>query len=161
MVKQNTKGFGILEVLIVSAILSVSMIGIMTAFTFYIKEGLKTTRKIQASYILEEGAEAIRYLRDESFSTNIVPITTGSTYYIATSTTGWMATSTPTFFFDDFTLMVSLEDVYRKDSDSDIVPLSYVGAKTIDPSIRKVILTTDWITSSSTMTTYIADLFDN
>ena len=161
MTKKNKKGFGILEVLIVSAILSISMISIMTAFTFYIKEGLKTTRKIQAAYILEEGAEAIRFLRDESFSSNITTLATGSTYYIATSTLGWMTAPTPTIFFEDFILTVELEDVYRKDSDSDIAPISYIGAKTLDPSIKKVTLMTDWVTASSTMVTYIADLFDN
>lgn len=161
MIKTKEKGFGIIEVLIVSAILSFSMIGIMSAFGFYVKEGLKTTKKIEGAYILEEGAEAVRYMRDESYSTNIVTLVSGTPYYIATSSTGWSTSVMPTTFFEDFTLTIKLEDVYRKDIDSDIAEESYFGSKTLDPDIKKVILITDWTISSSTMITYIANLFDN
>ncbi len=159
--KTEQKGFGILEVLIISTILSFSMIAIMSSFTFYVTEGLKTTKKIEALYILEEGAEAVRFLRDRSFAANIATLIPGTTYYIATSSLGWSTSITPTVFSEDFLLTVTLEDVYRKNSDYDMVSQTYVGSKMLDPNIKKVYVMTEWSTGSSTLVTYVANLFDN
>ena len=78
----HKKGLGLIEIVVGTAIISLSLVGLVTAFNVFIRTGLSNTNKIQATYIMEEGLEAVRYLRDAGYSANISSLTSGTSYYL-------------------------------------------------------------------------------
>ena len=151
------------------AILSVASISILGGLTIFLAEGSKTVDRTAALYLLDEGVEAVRFLRDGSFDLNIVPLSVGTTYYLTTTSAnaGWTLSTSPIQILSEYEVTVLLDDVYRRNADNDIVPLSSPDVKTLDPNARKVTVVASWndtrsnATSSATTTTYITRLFDN
>jgi prepilin-type N-terminal cleavage/methylation domain-containing protein len=91
----NSGGFTLVEVLIACAILSLCILALMTASSKGIQTSSQALRQTQAGFILEEGAEAVKTIRDASWS-NISSLTTGTTYYLSfsTSTNTWSLSTT-------------------------------------------------------------------
>lgn len=84
MVKNNLKkyisGFSLIEVIIGLGIITVVLTSIILSLQFFIKASLLNTEKVQASFLLEEGIEIPRFLRDDSWS-NITGLTVDTSYY--------------------------------------------------------------------------------
>lgn len=159
--KNNNSGFTLVEVLIACAILSLCIIALMTASSKGIQTSSQALRQTQAGFILEEGAEAVKTIRDASWS-NISSLTTGTTYYLSfsTSTNTWSLSTTPPPTIDSiFTRNVVLSAVNR-DSNDDIA-----SSGTLDARTKKVTVTVSWpisdnTTSSKTLDFYISDIFN-
>ena len=92
----SQSGFGLVEALVGFAIVVIVLVGFVSAFQTYLSVQSLNTEKIQAAYILEEGVELTRYLRDESFSTNIETLSVDTPYYVYMSTSTVIATTTAT-----------------------------------------------------------------
>src|SRR3989344_1744694 len=75
-----TTGFMMVEVLIVSSIITVSILAAMAVSQKSIFVSRQAFHASQAAFLLEEGAEAVRILRDNAW-TNISSLTAGTTYY--------------------------------------------------------------------------------
>jgi prepilin-type N-terminal cleavage/methylation domain-containing protein len=156
----NSGGFTLVEVLIACAILSLCILALMTASSKGIQTSSQALRQTQAGFILEEGAEAVKTIRDASWS-NISSLTTGTTYYLSfsTSTNTWSLSTTPPPTIDSiFTRTVVLSAVNR-DSNDDIA-----SSGTLDARTKKVTVTVSWpisdnTTSSKTLDFYISDIF--
>lgn len=158
--KNNNSGFTLVEVLIACAILSLCILALMTASSKGIQTSSQALRQTQAGFILEEGAEAVKTIRDASWN-NISSLTTGTTYYLSfsTSTNTWSLSTTPSPTIDSiFTRIVVLSAVNR-DSNDDIA-----SSGTLDTRTKKVTVTVSWpisdnTTSSKTLDFYISDIF--
>lgn len=156
----KSRGFGILEMVIASAILSVSLLGISSFYQNSLRVSRATTSFVQAGYLLEEGVEAVKLLRDKSWSGNIANLTSGTSYHLVYSGGSWATTTTVTLVDGVFDRSFVLENVNR-DGNDDIVS----SGGTLDAGTKKLTVSVAWGsptgTTTKTLSTYIANIFSN
>lgn len=158
----SPRGFSLVEVIIGASLITLSLVGLVGTYSFYLKVGLKNTDTLQSSFILQEGVEAVTLMRDDAWS-NLSSLTPGSWYYIAWSGSTWVSTTTEQILDSSFTRTFKLDDVYRLDAGKDITATSSPGAKTLDADTKKL---TVRVTASSTpaldkqIITYLTNLFE-
>lgn len=148
LTQQRTAGLGLVEVLVSASILSMVMIATVASVVLFLRAQASHTEKLQSAYLLEEAFEAVRYLRDTGWTSSIAPLSLNTPYHLVFGGTGWEATTTPILIDGRFTRTVTFSEVYRRDSDDDIVDAGYVGAKTLDPNTRRVSFLMTWGTES-------------
>ncbi len=167
--KQNTQdGVGIIEVVIGTSIIALSLVGVVAAFILHFQAGSENTKKIQATYLLEEGVEIARFLRDVSWVSNIAPLDSSTDYYLNFDGLSWQITSTPQPYIDGtFERKLTIGDVYRRNSDSDIVSATSTESKTIDTNIHLITVSVSWpletgtvvATTTAKLEAYLANIF--
>jgi type II secretory pathway pseudopilin PulG len=155
------KGFGLVEVVIGVAIISIAVLAIMGVFQKALILTSSTTRSTQAAFLAEEGIEAVKILRDTSWDDNIDILSEGTDYYLSFSTTtGWSAGTEVVVIDGIFYRSFQIEDVYRNAITDDIE-----GAGTEDPDTKKITVSVSWYERNSTTTrlisTYITNIFGN
>src|SRR3989344_6985907 len=111
----KTKGFAIVELLVVSFIISVAFFAITGASQRSLSLSIKALQMTQASFVLEEGVEAIKTIRDTDW-TNITSLTYDTPYYLSFSNGIWILSTTPSTG-GSFTRTVQFKQVYRDGSD--------------------------------------------
>jgi hypothetical protein len=108
----------------------------------------------QANLLIEEGAEAVKLIRDTSWA-SITAIPTNTTRYLAFTGGTWTVTSTPNTI-DGFTRTIVVTDVSR-DATDDIA-----STGTLDTGTKKVTVTVSWQAKGTTQTEnlifYVADI---
>lgn len=159
----NQKGFGLIEVVIASAIISASLFALAGAAQIAFRVVSESVRKAQAEFLAEESIEVVRILRDTSWSSNIDPLTRNTTYYplFTAGTATWLLTTTNPGSIDGvFDQTIIFEDVYRDDTSEDIVASTTPDAM-IDTGTKEVISRTTWEGGGKRveMHTYITDMF--
>src|SRR6185436_2799608 len=107
---------------------------LINTYSLYLQTSLAATAQIQASYLLEEGQEAARFLRDSSWSSNMASLAPGSPYYLSFSTTTstWTVSATPSLVDGMFARRLVVSSVSRNSS-SDIV----TTGGTLDPQTKR------------------------
>jgi hypothetical protein len=153
------KGFGMVEA-VISVSIAASFILILSGANFaYSTLAYGQSNKIQASFLAEEAIEAVKFLRDESWDTNIAPLTPNTNYFPTFTGTDWtldIATST----IGIFERKVVFQSVFR-DANDNIV----ASGGTVDPDSRLLTVTVSWQEKGNTYTkvlfAYITDLFEN
>ncbi len=155
---QKTRGIGLIEVVVGLSVIFVSMVSVMTAYNFFLKVANNNTMVVKAEFLLEEGVEALRFIRDKSWN-DFSNIPTDTTYHLVFQEGTWLATSTNLYIDDFFERKFSINNVYR-DSGDDI---SETGV--LDDGSRKVIVSVSWFgagaTSTRSTSVYLTNLFDN
>ncbi len=159
--KNNIRGFSLIEVLIACSVISIAIFSLMSASSKGIQLSNQALRQTQASFILEEGAEALKSIRDAGW-TNISGLTAGTNYYLTynTTTNTWSLGTTPTSAIDSMFTRVVVVSAVSRDSSDDIV----TSGGTNDVGTKKVTVTVSWpsinhTTSSKTLSFYISDIF--
>ncbi len=136
------KGLTLVEVVIASAIILAAIVTLLGVHTLYLKVALANTDSVKAAFLLEEGIEETRYLRDDSWSANIAGLTSTTTS------------------IDNFERMVTLSAVYR-DSNGDIVS----SGGTLDTNTKLITSSVSWMVNGATTTksisTYLTNLYAN
>lgn len=157
--KATTKGFALVEVLIACAIVTVATFALVSAGQKGVTLSERALKQTQASYLLEEGAEAVKVVRDNSWAT-ISALSVNTPYYLSfdTGTNTWSLSETPSTIDGVFTRTVTFEAVTR-DGNDDIAATGTVDART-----RKVDIAVSWPASTGTLTKtltlYVADIFN-
>ncbi|MES2436478.1 MAG: hypothetical protein V4519_00545 [Patescibacteria group bacterium] len=157
----RNRGMGLIEIVIGSAIIVTGILSLISAFGMYISYALAHQRNVQAAYLAEEGLEAVTYLRDKSWTTNVQPLSTTTTYYLAwdTSAAYWKATTTMQYIDAEFLRTFAITDVVR-DSNGRIATTG-----TYDADTKKITVNLSYregkATTTKSMTTYIADIYSN
>jgi len=157
-------GFSLVEAVIASAICLAVLLGASGAFTLSLRASLGNTARIQASFLEEEGLEAMRTLRDNGWAANIATLTASTTYYLAysTSTNAWSATTTNRYIDSTFSRSFVLYNVNR-DGSQNIV----TSGGSNDANTKKITVTVSWrqreasATSSHSLSTYFTNIFNN
>lgn len=148
-------GFTIFEVVIAVAIIAMTFFGMTAAFQGSLQLARQNLRTTQASFLLEEGVEAVKVIRNDNWS-NITALTPGTTYYFNWNGTTWEETNTNQFIDGLFERSFVLEEVAR-DAEDDIA-----ASGTTDSGTRKVTVTVSWWSGSATTSreiqTYITDV---
>jgi hypothetical protein len=139
------RGVSLIEVVIGVSILATVLWGIVAAFGILLERGFEQEARIKAALLMEEGFEGMRFVRDGSWDAfaelsidTPLALTIGSGIVTAT-------TSTSTILIDGrFARTLTLREVYRRDSDAVIVPVSDPAAKTLDEDARLLEVAVSW-----------------
>jgi prepilin-type N-terminal cleavage/methylation domain-containing protein len=153
------KGFGLIEIVVSVAIIGAVLYGFFLFYRQSLVMSQKTTVLVQSNMLLVEGIEVVKFLRDESWSTNIVSLATSTSHYLIFTSGDWEIVSTSTTIDNVFTRWFVLEDVFRDGSDD------IAASGTFDPNTKKLTMNVAAAIRDATTTesveTYIANLFDN
>ena len=150
------KGAVLVEVLVAVSIMTIvfmQLSGVAARTLAFSYQALKTS---EASFLLEEGAEATKTIRDADWNT-IASVTFGAPYYFSFANGMWTLSSTNTPI-DGFTRTVTFSKVYR-DSNADIA-----SSGTFDPGTLLATVSVSWkngsATATKTISMYIANIFN-
>ena len=152
-----SKGVSTVEVLVAAAIISIAVLSATAVAQKSIAIARQSLHSSQAAFILEEGAEAVRILRDNGWA-NISGLASATDYYLVFSGGTWTSTTTANTV-GIFTRSFTVTGVNRDITTSDIVTSGGVD----DPGTKLITLTVTWEEGSNTVTKtlsfYITDLF--
>ena len=164
MILHTKKGISLIEVLLGAAIITGAMVTLVAMYNVYLRAAFQNTKTIQASLLIQEGIEAARLLRDQSWTYNLAPLSNQTNYYFSwnSGTSMWETTAVNTFTDSIFERKIVFSQVCRNSSDVIATcPASYT-----DTSIRLATVTVSWLSASGATTslsvaTYLTDLFSN
>lgn len=153
---KKQKGFGLIEILIVGVVIAIGFVGLVAFLINSSGITFQITRNTEAASLAEEGVEAVRSMRDESWSL----VSTAGTYYPEIVVDKWTLTTTdPGLVNGLYTRTVAIDDVNR-DVNDDIAP-----SGTLDPNTKRVTVTVTWSenqkTEDVTIETYITNFLEN
>lgn len=167
MRKSHECGFGLIEMLIGGAILSVSLLAISGFFRSAIDVSERTKNSVKANYLLEEGMEIMKILRDTSFTGNIKNLAVGSPYYFSwnSGNSTWATSTTNVFVDNKFERKFTVANVSRSTltgaTKDDIV--SSGGAN--DPDTKLITVTVAYshkgATTTKSLQAYVTNIFSN
>lgn len=162
---ERQRGFGIIETVIASAIIGGSLWALASVFLLAGSAVALAGERTEAAFLLEEGVEAVRHLRDAGWDANIAPLTPGQDYYFSfnASSSLWSIGTIPEPPIEGiFSRSVRVERVSR-DANFDI-EAAYNPANE-DPETRKIAVKVRWERKGSAKTAaleaYLTDIFDN
>jgi Tfp pilus assembly protein PilV len=152
----RSRGFLTIEALIAICIIAGSILAAMSVAQKTISLSGKSLHHAQASFLLEEGAEATRITRDNTWA-NISNLSLNTNYYPTFSNGTWTLSPTSTSI-GIFTRTVSLSAVNRDATSQDI---SVSG--TLDSGTKLVTVTISWLEKgqsiNKTLQFYIMNIF--
>lgn len=156
----NQKGFGLVEVVIGSAVLSVALLGISGFFQTVLRASRTTESAVQGDYLLEEGVEILKSLRDANYTNNFKNLSTTTIYYFSWNGTSWVATTTKVTVDSKFERNFTLEDG-KRDVNSDIAT-----SGTTDVDLKLATVSVSWWnpvvgTTTRSIQAYITNIFGN
>jgi Tfp pilus assembly protein PilV len=155
-IHQTTRGFMMLEIIIASSIITVAILATLSVAQKTITLSRQAMESGRATFLLEEGAEGVRILRDNDWA-NISGLSTATTYYPVFASGTWTLSTTPTQV-DNFTRTVNIANVNRDNTSSDIAV-----SGTNDPRTKLVTVTVTWldggVSFNKTLSFYIMDIF--
>jgi Tfp pilus assembly protein PilV len=149
------KGFFLIEVVVATAVIATVLVALLGAITKSVQVSALALQKTQAAYLLDEGAEAVKFLRNGSWD-SIANLEDGAQYYLLWNGNAWTLTQTPQSV-DSFARSITVASVYR-DVTGDIVETG----GTLDAGTRKVLISVSWQSAAGAVTEtlplYIADI---
>jgi Tfp pilus assembly protein PilV len=158
---RRTLGFTLIEIILATSIITTFLVSISMYYKKILDVSHDTTRHIQSGFLLEEGVEVVKLLRDTSWSTRIATLSTTTTYYLYWNNGTWTSTTTKQVVENVFTRSFTVADVTRDVSDN------IASSGTYDPSSKKVMFAVTWprkgsrATTTESAETYIMNLFNN
>ncbi len=160
--KKNNKntGFTLVEVIIACSIISLVTIALMSSASKGIELSGRALRQTQASMVLEEGVEAVKSIRDNSWTT-ISNLNLDTNYYLTfnTNTNTWSLGITAVTPVDSIFTRTVVFSAVNRDANDDIA-----SSGTLDTGIKKVNVTVSWQTKTGTnsknITFYLTNLFN-
>lgn len=153
--KFSQKGSLLVEVLIVVSIITVALLASLSVAQKSIAIARQSIHQAQVSFLLEEGAEIVRIVRDNAW-TGISSLTDSTNYYAAISGGTWTL-STSANQIGIFTRTIAFSPAYR-DSNQNLA-----SSGTLDSQAKLVTVTVSWNEAgqdiSKTLQFYIMDIF--
>jgi len=153
----KNKGVGLIEVIIGLAVISTSFFAVFSVYNFFMRAAVQSADSTKATFLLEEGMEVVRSLRDVSWS-GFYNLSTSTDHYILFDGNSWATTTSDVYVDGKFERRFVVSDVFR-DADGDI---STIG--TLDTGIRRVDVFVSWLIAGATSTlsakTYLANLYE-
>lgn len=150
-----------IEIIVAVSVLTILFLAIAKYFSVAAKQESQALLESKAGYLLEEGMEAVQFLRNESFRGNLASLATSTPYFLIFDGTDWTATTTPVVIDGKLSRTFELEDVYR-DANGNIA-----SSGALDPGAKKVTVSVAWKNSSGQSTStrslqaYVMDLYND
>lgn len=155
-----TKGVSLIEVVIAVSIISAATLYVAKAYGSFVAASADNVARVQATFLLDEGVEAIKTIRGEKW-TNIASTTNYIPYYLTWQVDRWKATTTPVVVDGIFYRKMVFEAVNR---DVNFNILTSTSSGTVDLGTKKVNLSVSWnekgSTSTRSITMYIFNIFN-
>jgi len=156
MERLKQSGFFLLEVVIASAVMATILIFLVGSIQDSVEVSQRALERSQSAYLLEEGMEAVKSIRNQSNGwTTLTGFSAGTTYYLSWSGSAWSLTEAPSAI-GGFTRTIVMSSVNR-DANDDIAEVG-----TDDPGTKKFTVTVTWNTSNGakteTLSFYITDI---
>ncbi|MDP3769390.1 MAG: type II secretion system protein [Candidatus Sungbacteria bacterium] len=148
----STQGFGLIELVIVTAIASALLAAFLQIGILSIQLLRTQKQDLEATLLAQQGIEVVRSLRDESWTANIAPLTDGISYYPSVENSKWkLGTVPPALINDLYTRQIIFNQVFRDALDR-IAP-----SGTADPDTRKVTSQVTWNGRQIDLVTYLTN----
>lgn len=135
-------GLSLVEVVIASAIILLLSLTLISANLAYLKTSKTNQKVIKATYLIEEGIEAVNFIKNNNWNDLG---TVGTSYYLNWNGLTWLPTTTKSLISGTYERRFFTEDVNR-DSSGDIVTEGGV----VDPNTRKLTVEVVWTDISTT-----------
>ncbi|MFA7192162.1 MAG: hypothetical protein WC089_02585 [Candidatus Paceibacterota bacterium] len=153
------KGSALVEVMVACSIFSILSFSLISATNKGINLSNVALRQVQASFLLEEGAESVKIIRDNNWS-NISGFSNNTNYYTSFNTgNNTVSLSTTPNTIDSFFTRTIVFSAVSRDSNDDIAT-----SGTVDPGTKKVTVTVSWpsggVTLSKSLSFYVANIFN-
>lgn len=151
-----------LEVLVGLTVLTISFFALMSVSRAMLETSRQTSNLIVADFLLEEGIEAVRSMRDRGWTANITPLsgTSSLAFSIATSSPRWSSTSTQEVIDHKYWRNFNVSSVSRDATTKDIV-----SSGPADDNTKKITVTVSWLgvqgTTTKSISTYITNYFND
>lgn len=152
-------GFSLIEAVIGVTLITLSLVGLTGAYSFYIKAGFRNTDSLKSSFLLQEGVESVFLMRDDAWS-NLSSLIPANWYHLEWNENRWESTTSPQVIDSLFTRTFKLDAVYRRTSDMDIVASSSPDTKALDPNIKKLTVRVTTDAMDKQVVTYLTNLFE-
>lgn len=158
LLRQTEAGFSLVEIIVASAIISLSLVSIIQIAGQSLVFSRQSTNVYVAGTSLEEGVEAMRTIRDSGWG-NISSLTSGTNYYlIFNNTTNTWALSNVATSTGVYTRTVTVAPAYR---DTSYNLTTTPG--TLDTNSKLVTVTVSWFESTGQITKklsfYLSNIF--
>src|SRR3989338_300615 len=154
-----SRGVGLIEAVAGVSIISIFIFSLMLASQLSQKIVGESVRNTQASFLLEEGVDAVKILRDTSWSSGIGSLAAGTNYYFSYNGTTWISASNNVYVDGIFERKFVLNNVYRNANDD------IAASGTLDGGTKKATVNVSWRGRAGTTTKsasfYLTDLFSN
>ncbi|MEK7557027.1 MAG: type II secretion system protein [Patescibacteria group bacterium] len=154
------KGIALVEILVVIAIIGVATFSLYELVVLSRATVGRELRRTQALSLAQEGIEAVRSIRDQSWSGNIEPLSNGTNYYATLSGSSWALTTTNPGPIDALFNRTIVFASVNRDANSNI---SESGS--VDENTRKVTSTVSWTdrgtSRSVALSAYITNFLGN
>ncbi|MFA6463548.1 MAG: prepilin-type N-terminal cleavage/methylation domain-containing protein [Candidatus Paceibacterota bacterium] len=159
------RGFSLIEIIIASSVILIVWIVVFYTFSVLTQFSSRSNSSIKASMILEEGGEALRSLKDSSWTNNIAPSSTCTDSYPCrlsynTISNLWTSTTSLIMIDNKFDRIFFLSAVNR-DSNFNVV----TSGGTIDQNSKKATVIVSWYqgnaTTSQSLETYLFNDLNN
>lgn len=145
-------GFGVIEIVIVVAIVTGSLLAFLQTESLAIRLLRNEKENLEAVLLARESLEAVRAVRDESWTANIAPLSNGPLYYPVIENGKWkLASVDPGLINGKYTRHIFWEEVRRDAQDR----ISASG--TIDLGTRKVVSRVLWSGKQEEIIAYITN----
>ncbi len=158
--KNRQQGLSLIEVVIATSIIVAAFLSLVSIYNTYLSRTKTNIQNLKAVYLAEEGVEAVKFLRDQSWTTNIVPLSTNTNYYFDFSGGDFKSTTTNQFIDGLYERKFVLQNVNR-DINDDIV----TSGGTTDSGTRLLTVSISWAykgaTTTKSISTYITNIFGN
>lgn len=150
------RGFGLIELIVGASLLSIALLGLVGVLATSLRLAEDNERRVKAVFLLEEGMEAVRGIRDYHWN-DIANASLGSSLGVSWTGGRWQF-SVGSTTLDGFERAIVLASGYR-DANSDIA-----STGTLDTNLRKVTVRVAWPTRAGTTTHtiegYVANIFE-
>jgi type II secretory pathway pseudopilin PulG len=140
LAQHHNRGIGVVEIVVVVGIAGIIMLSIFQLVVVATRPISVSTREAEATYLAEEALEAVRLLRNESWTDKIASLTDSTTYYPVIVASAWTLTTTnPGPLNGTYTRTIVIRTAVRDSSDN----ISTTG--TSDPKTKRVTATVSWL----------------
>ena len=145
--KSKTSGASLVEVVIASSIISLTLVTLVTVYSLVARYSLNNVRNLKATALVEEEAEVLGFLRDSGWTQNIASLSNNTTYRLYWNGTAWVVSTTAPLLENRYDVTFQLSPVYRNASFNVVT-----SGGTLDTGSRKAVLTVSWRESRATTT---------
>lgn len=127
-------GFGLIEIVIVTAVISIALFSVLVTETVALRLLRNEKRNLEATLLAQEGFEAVRSVRDESWNSNVAWRPENQFYYPLVQSGKWiLATSSPGLINGKYDRYIFFNKVSRDTQDRIVI-----SGGTDDPGTRKI-----------------------
>ena len=145
-------GFGLIEVIVVTAIVSAALAGFLQASILSVRLLHAEREMLEATMLAQEALEAVRSMRDESWTNNIATLVNGTIYYPVIVNSKWnLVTDNPGLLNNIYTRQITFSQVFRDGSDD------IASSGTADVGTRKVTVTVSWGSKQTQLVSYLTN----